>query len=164
DGWSVEYHGAEHGLEDHGIDLIATKPARVVLIQCKRWRAEKLIHERHVLQLAANAILRREQEPQGTRVYAKLVATCGFGDYAVKCASALGVALHPNKSIGRFPAVKCNVGRQNGDRIYHLPWDQQYSTTKIEPRRGERLVFTPREAFEAGFRRAFRWSGNRDHG
>jgi hypothetical protein len=45
----------------------------------------------------------------------------------------------------------------NEERIYHLPFDQQYDTTLIEPTRGERYVATVAEAEELGFRRAWRW-------
>lgn len=42
------------------------------------------------------------------------------------------------------------------ERIYHLPFDQQYDRTKIIPALGECYVRTVSEAESLGFRRAFR--------
>lgn len=50
-----------------------------------------------------------------------------------------------------------NVARASGERIYHLPFDQQYDTTVVEPDRGECFVATVAEAEQLGFRRAWRW-------
>jgi len=57
--------------------------------------------------------------------------------------------------------VKCNVSRRTGEKIYHLPFDQQYDRTLVEEDRDEYYVETVREAEELGFRRAFRWRGER---
>ena len=60
--------------------------------------------------------------------------------------------------LADYPRIKCNVGRDD-QRIYHLPFDQQYDTTLIEPKKGEAWVSTVAEAEGLGFRRAWRWKG-----
>ncbi len=39
--------------------------------------------------------------------------------------------------LADYPRIKCNIARRDDERIYHLPFDQQYDTTLIEPERGE---------------------------
>ena len=58
--------------------------------------------------------------------------------------------------LDRGPII---INRANGDKIYHLPFDQQYDRCIInEP--GEFYASTVAEAEKAGFRRAMRWRGN----
>lgn len=52
-------------------------------------------------------------------------------------------------------AIKGNVGR-SGKRIYHLPGQADYASTRIDPRRGEQWFCSEAEARAAGFRRAAR--------
>ena len=61
--------------------------------------------------------------------------------------------------MGDYPCIKCNIGHDsegNRTKIYHLPFDQQYDNTKIEPNKGEFYAVTVKEAENAGFRRAFK--------
>lgn len=56
-------------------------------------------------------------------------------------------------SIYALLFIKCNVNQ--GNKIYHLPFDQQYDRTQIcKP--GEFYAYTVKEAVTAGFRRAYR--------
>jgi len=50
------------------------------------------------------------------------------------------------------------VNRVTKEKIYHLPFDQQYDNTKIFEK-GEFYCRTTEEAERKGFRRAFRWHG-----
>ena len=52
--------------------------------------------------------------------------------------------------------IKCNINQATNERIYHLPFDQQYDRTKIIPALGECYVRTVAEAESLSFRRAFR--------
>jgi hypothetical protein len=61
-----------------------------------------------------------------------------------------------------YPCIKCNISRTDDTKIYHLPFDQQYDKTIIEPDRMECYVETVEEAETLGFRRAFRWKGTPD--
>jgi endonuclease YncB( thermonuclease family) len=51
--------------------------------------------------------------------------------------------------------IKGNINR-NGEHIYHLPFQQFYSRTKIDESKGERWFCTEQQAQEAGWRRALR--------
>ena len=52
-----------------------------------------------------------------------------------------------------YPRIKCNIN--NGEKIYHLPFDQQYDRTQIK-NNGEFYAFTVKEAILKGFKRAKR--------
>ena len=54
--------------------------------------------------------------------------------------------------------IKCNINTNTEERIYHLPFDQQYDKIKID-KPGEFYAMTVKEAEEKGFRRAKRWLG-----
>ncbi len=47
--------------------------------------------------------------------------------------------------------VKGNIN-EKGERIYHLPGDQWYAKTKLDPSRGERWFCSEKEARAAGWR------------
>ena len=49
-----------------------------------------------------------------------------------------------------------SLNQRPGERIYHLPFDQQYDNIKIDPP-NEFVALTVEEAEHSGFRRAFRW-------
>lgn len=51
--------------------------------------------------------------------------------------------------------IKGNIGR-GGERIYHMPFQQFYSRTKIDEGKGERWFCTEEDAIDAGWRRALR--------
>lgn len=51
--------------------------------------------------------------------------------------------------------IKGNISR-GGKRIYHLPFQQFYSRTKIDESKGERWFCTEQNALDAGWRRALR--------
>jgi putative intracellular protease/amidase len=50
-GYDVSYHGIEKGMEDLGRDLVMTKKGQTLIVQCKYWSNEKVIREKHILQL-----------------------------------------------------------------------------------------------------------------
>jgi hypothetical protein len=77
-------------------------------------------------------------------------------------AETLDVKLSENEPFGKYPCIKCNIGIQSGEKIYHLPFDQQYDTAVIGNVPGEFYAMTVQEAEEAGFRRAFKWQGEMD--
>jgi endonuclease YncB( thermonuclease family) len=52
-------------------------------------------------------------------------------------------------------AIKGNINRE-GERIYHLPFQQFYPRTRIDESNGERWFCTEHEALEAGWRRSLR--------
>ena len=67
-------------------------------------------------------------------------------------AKKLGVRVHVVE-MGEFPVIKCNIN--NGNKIYHLPFDQQYWRTQII-NDGEFYAWSVAEATSKGFRRAMK--------
>jgi uncharacterized protein (DUF3820 family)/Holliday junction resolvase-like predicted endonuclease len=53
-GYTVEYRGLELGLKDGGIDLIAKKDDKIILIQCKFWKKEDSITHKMVKEFYGN--------------------------------------------------------------------------------------------------------------
>lgn len=159
-GYDVEYFGSENGLEDLGRDLIATKDGRVLIIQCKYWSSKKQIHEKHINQLYGTMISYCFENDLPThRVRGVLVTNISLSDTAKRFAKYLGIEVIENLPLGEYPCIKCNINKDEYSietKIYHLPFDQQYDTCKID-RPGEFFALTVAEAEAAGFRRAFRW-------
>lgn len=52
-------------------------------------------------------------------------------------------------------AIKGNINAK-GERIYHMPGQQAYSVTRINPAKGERWFCSEAEASAAGWRKALR--------
>lgn len=156
-GYRVRYYGATMKKEDMGRDLILQRGKKVILIQCKRWAREKVIHENHVFQLAGSVFEYQYSHPDADVVGA-FVATNGFSPVAELCAERLDIKLFPNIPFAEYPRIKCNIGR-DGRKIFHLPMDQQYDNVQICDD-GERYVSTVNEALSLGFRRAYRWRGS----
>ena len=64
-----------------------------------------------------------------------------------------------SSAFSEYPVIKCNVAH-DGEKIYHLPFDQQYDRVEISGKKGACYVETVKEAEEQGFRRAYRWRPN----
>ena len=164
DGWAVEYHGIVKGLEDLGRDLICFKGNEVKIVQAKCWAKQKTIHEKHIFQLfgtmqlyAMNCASNDNKKPS---IKAVFVTTTSLSPVARQAAAWLQVDVEENKPLSKsFPMIKCNINQASKEKIYHLPFDQQYDRTKILTTKGERIVLTVAEAEKLGFRRAFRFSG-----
>lgn len=164
-GYSVYYSGAIKCKEDMGRDLIIKKGTKTVLIQCKRWGKEKIIHENHVFQLAGSVFEYQSTHPD-EQVMGAFVTTVSFSPVAAHCASLLGIALYPDVPFQEYPRIKCNVSRSSDGqtiKIYHLPMDQQYDKVKISED-GEFYAASVSEAESKGFRRAYRWHSNINSG
>lgn len=156
DGYRIEQHGAIHGLNDLGRDLLVSKGSEVIIIQCKRWGAEKTIHEKHIFQLYGTVVAYQIENPN-KKVIGLFICTCSLSDTAKRFADFLGVQYKENASIGDYPLIKCNINRTTKERIYHLPFDQQYDRVVISPNSEECYAWTVQEAEDKGFRRAWRW-------
>ncbi len=162
EGWEVEYHGATRGREDLGIDLICTRNDQALIVQCKRLSVDKGIPVReNVLgQLfGAARFFAYERKCPPESVTPVLVTSFELSPTARRFASALGVTVREREPLKDYPRIKCNISRSTGERIYHLPFDQQYDYTVVERDHGEKYVFSVAEAEANGFRRAFRWRG-----
>ena len=159
-GWLVEYFGISEGFSDMGRDLICHKDNTTLIIQCKNWSKSKRIYEKHIFQLFGTAYEYMKNNPF-EEVYGVFFTSTELSDLARSFAKEFHIELHESFELKRFPIIKCNIGRE-GERIYHLPFDQQYYTTKINHKDGDRYCATVAEAEAMGFRRAYRWHGNRD--
>jgi len=160
DGYDVEYHGILKGLEDLGRDLICTKGAKILVVQCKHWSQHKTIHEKHVFQLFGSMFLYRREHPEAD-VQGLFMTSTSLSPIAREAADFLKIHVRDGHGLdGSYPAIKCNIGR-SGERIYHLPFDQQYDSSKIGAVAGEKYCRTVSEAETAGFRRAFRYRGDK---
>ncbi|WP_289739352.1 restriction endonuclease [Paramuribaculum intestinale] len=155
---SVVQFGIKQGLNDLGRDIIATTYdhglKKVYIIQCKNWSSAKLIHENVVCQIFGSAMeydIKYNQHKSFTVIPA-LYVTTELSETAKIFAKRLGVevTVMPLKD---FPVIKCNIN--HGNKIYHLPFDQQYWNTEIS-NEGEFFATTVKEATSKGFRRAFR--------
>ncbi len=158
-GYKVTYNGALMGVQDLGRDIIAERENCAFVIQCKRWSAKKTIHEKHVFQLYGSVVSYHIEHPSSI-VTGLLICTCSLSDTARQYADYLGINIEDNAEIGDYPLVKCNINKATGERIYHLPFDQQYDRVSIVEASGECFAWTVKEAEEKGFRRAMRWKGN----
>ncbi len=157
-GWSVEYFGSTERLNDLGRDLICKNGQQILLIQCKYWSQKKLIHEKHIMQLYGTMVEYSISNPEKAATGILVTNIC-LSEKAKEFAKALKIEYIENFDLGDFPRIKCNIN--NGEKIYHLPMDQQYDSTIID-HPGEMMVSTVKEAEKHGFRRAFRWHSASD--
>ena len=166
DGWRVDYVGIIEGYEDLGRDLICHKGNEILIIQAKCWSAEKTIREKHIFQLFGTAqlyLMNDAQNELGRRkVSARFITTTELSPVARKAAEWLKIEVKEKFALDKaYPMIKCNINQATKEKIYHLPFDQQYDRTKIIPAMGEFYAGTVAEAEQNGFRRAFRYSGFR---
>lgn len=173
DGFAVQYHGARYGIRDLGRDLICKRDEKVEIVQCKYWAKHKQIHEAFINQLFGTYVkylIENNQDPKESfslpslmnskYMVAVMITSTVLSETAKQFAEALRIKVIENKPLESYPQIKCNISKRTGERIYHLPFDQQYDKTIIEEEKNECYVYTVAEAEKLGYRRAFRWHGN----
>lgn len=155
-GYRVTYRGALEGWADWGIDLICENAVEVVLIQCKHLSRTKGIpvRENTVAQTFGAAKLWGLLNPS-PRTCRSVICT----SYELSCdaqlfAKHLGVEARIGVVPKDYPRIKLNPESRTGEKIFHLPFDQQYDRLQ-----GADRVWTVKEAIERGFRHAYRWTG-----
>lgn len=154
-GYKVTYNGAREGFKDLGRDIIAENNNEILIIQCKYWRKERIIHENIVFQLYGTMILKQLNSKK--KVKGILATTTTLSEEAKKIAEYLCIEIKENELFDKtYPCIKCNINRATNEKIYHLPFDQQYDHIQIELEKGEQYVTSVKEAEELGFRRAKR--------
>ena len=158
EGYTVEYFGANMGLNDLGRDLIATKDGLTLVIQCKRWSRNKTIHEKHICQLYGSVAVLATQNPS-KRYKGVFITSATLSETAKLFADYSSINYVESYPMADYPVIKCNISK-SGEKIYHLPFDQQYDRVVISSKKGEFFSSTVADAEGAGFRRAFRWSGD----
>lgn len=164
----VIQYGIEQGFEDRGRDIIAQySDGKVYIIQCKRWKHDKLIRENVIMQLFGSAA-EYCYEHYGSsynpisRLYNTvipvLITTTNLSDTARNFAIKLGIKVvifDWDLKHYPFPQIKCNIN--HGNRIYHMPFDDQYDRTIINEKSGEFYAFTVEEAESKYFRHAMKY-------
>lgn len=159
-GYDVEYFGINQKLNDLGIDLICRKGKNIIAIQCKYWSKYKSVFENRIFQHFGTAF-RMAKENKGYKVIPVFYATTQLSDNAREFAKMLKIKVVENHIFDKsYPCIKCNIGK-DGEKIYHLPFDQLYDKVKIEEKKGEFYAKTCQEAEAKGFRRTYRWSGKK---
>lgn len=160
-GYDVGYTGIFYGYEDLGRDLVCSKGNEIIIIQCKNWSQFKTIYEKHIFQFFGTIFQYRDQN-QSKKVNGIFYTTTELSELARRFAHELRIELKEKFKMPKsYPCIKCNISRRNGEKIYHLPFDQQYDRTIIEEERNECYVETVAEAEKLGYRRAFRWQGEK---
>ena len=162
DGFTVEYEGALQGKEDRGIDLIAEKNRNVFIIQCKRYSQtrNKYVHENTVSQLYGVAAVYNMENP-GKHAEPVIYTSSSLSPEAKRFATYLRITLRENCPLSDYPMIKCNISKRN-EKIYHMPFDQQYDKVKLVGKKGAKYAYTAAEAEKAGFRRAKKWVPDRE--
>ena len=152
-GYKVLFNGALEGFNDLGRDVIAENKNEILIIQCKYWKKERIIHEKHIFQLYGTMILKQLNTKK--KVKGILVTTTTLTDTAKKIAKYLNIQFRENEIFDKtYPCIKCNINKTSKEKIYHLPFDQQYDRIQINIKSGEKYVSTVKEAEQLGFRRA----------
>lgn len=127
----------------------------VEVVQCKYWGKDRIIREKYIMQLygttKAYAI---ENSLKMENVVPVLIipSFSVLSETAQKFIEVLKITV-VRQDLVDYPRIKCNINGE--DKIYHLPFDQQYDTTKID-KKGEFYAWTVKEAEDKGFRRAMR--------
>ena len=152
-GFIVQQYGCINGVEDLGRDIIAQKGNEIYIIQCKYWSKTKVIREKYIMQLFGTKVEYEITHPDlFNKVKAAFVTNIELSETAKKFAKHLDIIVK-KVDMGVYPVIKCNIN--NGNKIYHLPFDQQYDRTEIKLK-GEFWAYTVKEAVDKGFRRAYR--------
>lgn len=151
-GFEVVYHGATKGKKDGGIDLIAKKDGKTIIVQCKNIREKNKIHENVVNQL--NTVYQKYQLKNPTeQVTPRLITTHDNLDNEAKESVELFKISHVVIPMSYdYPMVKCNINKTK--KLYHLPTDAQYSKIKIRVKQGNYYCYSPEEAEKGGFCRS----------
>lgn len=94
DKWRIKYNGEIKGFNDEGIDLICTKKNEdVMLVQCKNWAEDKIIHENYVFAVyGAGNYYKLKEGLDDVRIV--FYATCRMSNQAKIIARQLGVEVH----------------------------------------------------------------------
>jgi hypothetical protein len=94
-------------------------------------------------------------------VSAWFLTTTSLSPVARKAAEWLKVHVKESFALSKaYAMIKCNINQSTKEKIYHLPFDQQYDRTKIIPASGELYAQTVADAEKEGFRRAWRHTGS----
>ena len=165
DAYHVQYFGIEEGLGDLGRDLICRKDDEHLVIQCKYWASFRTIHEKHIAQLLGTFEMYKLENNVSRKANAQavFVTSTSLTDKALEFAKYLGIHVRQNLAFENYPCIKCNTFSTTGEKIYHLPMDQQYDRIVMNKNAGRFYIDTVEKAEARGFRRAWRWRPSQEH-
>jgi hypothetical protein len=165
EGYDVAYNGALKGFDDFGRDLIVTANAgKTHLIQCKYRSKHKTTPESVVFQVLGSTISyyieRTGRVPSSLPILYKsvqpyIISSAPVAPRVRDIALTMGITIQDNWKMTNCRWLNA-ISPLTGERIYHLPMDQQYDRVKLS-KPGECYVSTVAEAEAKGFRRAKRW-------
>ena len=164
DDWLVKFIGIIENFDDLGRDLICEKNGTIEIVQCKNWSQKSLIREKYLYQLFATTTHFKIQNKdriknEKLKIMPVFTTTTNLSDTAILVAKELKIRLDKKDLWKDYPMIKCNVNPQTNEKIYHLPFDQQYDKIYIGNNKGELYARSIAEAEAEGFRRAFRYRG-----
>lgn len=180
DGYRVHYFGIEKGLEDLGRDLVCVKNNIVDVVQCKYWSKAKNIpiREKHINQLFGTTVkhymdfISKDnkinlhsflKDYYEGKIIGTIFTSTFLSETAKDFAKSLNIKVKQEIELDyKYPSIKCNINQNTKEKIYHLPFDQQYDNVIIDESKGEFYTYTVKEAENNGFRRAWRWKGETD--
>lgn len=155
-GFRTTPHGILEGVNDLGRDILAERDydgiTETYIIQCKLRSHDKVIHENVICQLFGTT-LEYKFANKDKIVIPVICTNVPLSGTAKRFADTFHI-FQLCTPMQEYPRIKCNIN-SNGEKIYHLPFDQQYWRTQIK-NDGECYAWTVREAEDMGFRRAMR--------
>ena len=159
DGWTVKFTGIIDNFDDLGRDLICTKGNKIEIVQCKNWSSRKEIREKHLYQLFGTYIQFKIKQSSNYKITPVFTHTTELSKTGKIVCKELGIREDKIAMSKDYPMIKCNINKSKKDKIYHLPFDQQYDKVLIGNNDGEFYAKTVKEAESKKFRRAFRYMG-----
>ena len=153
EGYDIIQEGLNKKLEDKGRDIIAIhrESGKVLIVQCKNWKSE--VRENIIFQLFgsyAQWLFENGRKLYDPDVVPWIYVTGSVSPVAQDCAKMLKIQIR-HLPMGPFPPIKCNVNKNTGEKIYHLPFDRHYDLVKINAK-GKGYKFEIAEAIQEGFR------------
>lgn len=154
---NVNYHGITKKKADGGIDLIIKTKDSHIIVQCKYYGKDNLIHENSINQFFSVFLKYKKRNPT-IKVYAVFAtAHDNLDDEARESLNIFKEITHKIFSLKypiEYPTIKCNINNNDKRKIYHLPTDPNYDRIKIDINKGNFYCFTPSEAELRGFTRS----------
>ncbi len=120
------------------------------MIQCKNWSHYRTIYDKHIFQFFGSIFQYRYEHPT-EEVKGSFYTSTQLSDLARIFAQELNIEIKENCKFDiSYPSIKCNISK-NKEKIYHLPFDQQYDNVRIEKNKGEFYCSTVQDAEKCWF-------------
>ena len=160
-GWEVTYYGIEYGNQDLGRDLICKKEGKTVIIQCKYLSKNSHISPQIIYQLVGTSIEYEIEECENgdfeTNVREVLYTSTSLFERAKKSVERLDIEVHSCEDMyhnDRPPKLIKSITSPSGERIFYLPFDEEYFKIRTNIKAGDMYCQTVAEAEAAGYKYA----------